>query len=135
MRTFSLSRFCPLQLSCTRFGVDCMKNSKENSPRIVNLQTCLAHKLQRFSIPMAAKLLCVSIVSAILPAPQPLTVTSAMLQQKNSAGRFTNPGHLMKHGNGIWERAGAKGRNSRFEALIGKGKSLRVGQQERNIHG
>jgi hypothetical protein len=46
-----------------------------------------------------------------------------MLQQKNSAGRFTNPGHLMKHGNGIWERAGAKGRNSRVEALIGKGKS------------
>ena len=49
-------------------GRDLMKDSKEGSPRFSYLQTFLLHKLQRLSVPVTAKLLRVSIVSAILPA-------------------------------------------------------------------
>ena len=97
----------------------------------MNLQTRLTYKFQYFSIPVTAELLCMAIVSAILPAPKPLSVTSAVLQQENSTLWLTNSRHLLKGAHRIGKRTGANGRNNRVKALIGKGKGLRVGQQKK----
>src|SRR5215471_3043523 len=114
--------------------LDFMKYPEENSVCSNNFEACLPHKLKRFPIPMTAELFSVSIRPPILPTPEPLAITAAMLQQKDLPFGPANSRHLFKRSNGIWKRAGSERRYHRVKARIGKRKRLCVRQNERSLH-
>src|SRR5262245_37278585 len=113
--------------------LDFMKYPEENSVCSNNFEACLPHKLKRFPIPMTAELFSVPIRPLILPAPEPLVITAAMLQQKDPPLGPADSRHLLKRRNWIWERAGSERRYHRVKARIGKRKRLCVRKNERNL--
>ena len=112
-----------------------MKNSQEGSARADDFQSRISYKPEWFAVPVAAKRFGESIRVAILPAANPLTIASAMLQQQNFAGHTTDPRHFLERSGRIGKRAGRERRNDRCKTVISKRKVFRVRDQKRNMHG
>ena len=111
-----------------------MKDTIKESLRVEDLQTCLAREFLWLSVPVTAKRICKLFCVTILKPSEPLSTAAAVLQQKDSAIRSTNPSHLLKRRDRIGKRARGKGGNYGVKALIGKRKSLSVRQQKGNGH-
>jgi hypothetical protein len=124
---FSPIKDLPLRL-------DHVKDTIKESLRVEDFQTCFSREILRLPVPVTAKRLCKLIGVPILKPSEPLPIAATVLQQKDSAIRSTNPSHLFKRRDRIWERARGKRRNYGVKALIGERKSLSVRQQKGDVH-
>ena len=109
------------------FGYDLMKNSQKGSARADDFQPRISEKPEWLAVPVAAERFGKQILMAILPAANPFTIASAMLQQKHSPFASAHSRHLFKRGDRIWKRASRERRDDCLKAVAPKRKRLRVG--------
>jgi len=109
-----------------------MKDAKEDSPRFDDLQPRLPRNLERLPVPMTAELSRMAIVPPVLPATDPLAITSSVFNEQNAPISPANPCHLFQRRHRVGERARRQSGNNRIEASVTKAERLGIHPQERH---